>query len=112
MKDSELASILGMRSQSEITAYKSRAIPPHATHVLLIAQQCGVDPGWLAFGQDSKAPAPDGFEKWLRNKTEEAEHAFGDGAEIPTLERESFDEEEPSTRATGTLGRPRGKKRR
>jgi transcriptional regulator with XRE-family HTH domain len=40
------------------------------------------------------------------------EHAFDAGAELPTQDRESFEEEDTPTRATGTSGRPNAKKRR
>jgi transcriptional regulator with XRE-family HTH domain len=112
MSDGELARLLGFKSQSEISTYKNRGAPPHAERVLIVAEQCGVDPGWLAFGNDSKAPAPIGWDVWLQRRQEDDARAFSDGAEIPTLERESFDEEEPPTRATGTSGRPGAKKRR
>lgn len=48
---------------------------------------------------------------WLAGTDMQAD-PFADGAEIPTLERESFEEEEQPRRATGTAGRPNAKKRR
>jgi transcriptional regulator with XRE-family HTH domain len=60
---------------------------------------------WLYDGV-GEPPNPELWQAWLD------EHAFAGGAEIPTLDRESFEEEEPPTRATGTAGRPGAKKRR
>jgi hypothetical protein len=68
LTDGDLADLLGFKSQGEITTYKARTTPPHAERVLIVALQCGVDPGWLAFGEDSQAPRPPGFEQWLENR--------------------------------------------
>lgn len=35
-----------------------RGTVPGVSTVLAIAAVCGVDPGWLGFGEDSRAPAP------------------------------------------------------
>jgi transcriptional regulator with XRE-family HTH domain len=51
-----------------ISGYKSRDEAPPAKRTLAIAQECEVDPGWLAFGEDSAAPAPVGFSDWLARK--------------------------------------------
>lgn len=66
--DGDLANELGLASQSEISAYKKRDIAPGADKTLAIAKRTGVDPGWLAFGEDTAAPAPDNFATWLENK--------------------------------------------
>jgi hypothetical protein len=65
--DSALAIHLGVASSS-ITEYKTRDEAPPAKRTLAIARICGVDPGWLAFGEDSGAPRPDGFAFWLENR--------------------------------------------
>lgn len=66
--DGELAEELGLDSQSQISAYKSLTDAPPAPRVLAIAKRTGVDPGWLAFGPETSAPAPAGFEVWLGNQ--------------------------------------------
>jgi hypothetical protein len=55
------------------------------------------------------AERPELWRDWIDER-----RAFGDGSEspIPTIERESFEEEDTTTRATGTSGRPNAKKRR
>src|SRR4051812_8952382 len=68
MDDGELAERLGFKSQSEISTYKKRETPPHAERVLIVAKACGVDPGWLAFGEETAAPAPEGFATWIENR--------------------------------------------
>jgi hypothetical protein len=75
-----------------------------------LAEFLGVDRDWLI---DGVGEAPDGdlWLRWVRARHEDHD-AFADGAEIPTIERESFEEEDTPTRATGTSGRPNAKKRR
>jgi hypothetical protein len=48
-----------------MTGYKNAITAPPAERVLVIAKRCGVDPGWLAFGEDTTAEAPPGFQTWL-----------------------------------------------
>ena len=64
--DKELAEVLGLRSSSQITEYKTRSEAPEGERTVALARVLGVDPGWLAFGSESKAPPPDnGFPVWL-----------------------------------------------
>lgn len=42
----------------QVWAYEKGKPIPTMDVVLAYAQACGVDPGWLAFGDASKAPAP------------------------------------------------------
>lgn len=51
-----------------VTGYKEGDSPPPVARILAIAKRCGVDPGWLAFGEDSAAPAPNGFAGWLEHQ--------------------------------------------
>ena len=62
-----LADAIGV-SAASISDYKSRELAPPADRTLAIARWCGVDPGWLAFGEDTEAPAPEGFSAWLENQ--------------------------------------------
>lgn len=66
-KDEALAEAVGL-SKQQISDYKGRDVAPPAERTLAIAKQIGVDPGWLGFGEDSKAPAPEGFEAWLATR--------------------------------------------
>lgn len=61
--DREFAVGIGVVPGS-ITEYKSRVDPPPHERVLAIAARCGVDPGWLAYGEDCAAPPPVGFTAW------------------------------------------------
>ncbi len=63
-EDQALADALGV-VKSQVTAYKKRRVAPPTERTLVIAGWCGVDPGWLAFGADTAAPAPVGFVEWL-----------------------------------------------
>jgi transcriptional regulator with XRE-family HTH domain len=63
-KDEALAEAVGLSAQ-QISDYKKREAAPPADRTLAIAKWCGVDPGWLGFGEFTKAPAPEGFEQWL-----------------------------------------------
>jgi hypothetical protein len=84
-EDSVLAAHLGIAA-SQITDYKARDEAPPAKRTLAIAQWCGVDPGWLAFGADSAAPAPEGFEAWLA-ATRQRSAAEQEGAATGTAKR-------------------------
>lgn len=64
--DGEFAAAVGFGGQSEVSAYQRRAGAPKVERVLAIAKRCEVDPGWLAFGADSQAPVPQGFDLWLK----------------------------------------------
>jgi hypothetical protein len=55
-------------AKSQISEYKSRVEAPPVHRTLAVAKACGVDPGWLAFGEDTHAPSPAGFMTWLQNK--------------------------------------------
>lgn len=66
-EDEKLAKGVGVKP-SGITAYKARHLAPPANRTLRLAKLCGVDPGWLAFGEDSAAPAPEGFDDWMDRK--------------------------------------------
>jgi transcriptional regulator with XRE-family HTH domain len=66
-EDAELAEIVGIAA-SQISGYKSREEAPNARRTLALAQACGVDPGWLGFGEASEAPAPEGFAAWLARR--------------------------------------------
>lgn len=66
-KDDVLADAVGLSAQ-QISDYKRREVAPPAERTLAIAQWVGVDPGWLAFGEDTKSPAPEGFAQWLETR--------------------------------------------
>ena len=66
-EDAELAKSVGIAA-SQISGYKSRDEAPNAKRTLALAQACGADPGWLAFGEDTAAPAPEGFSDWLAKR--------------------------------------------
>lgn len=66
-KDEVLATAIGV-SAASITDYKSRDVAPPADRTLAIAKWVGVDPGWLAFGEETGAPAPEGFATWLEKR--------------------------------------------
>jgi transcriptional regulator with XRE-family HTH domain len=66
-KDEVLAEHVGV-STTQISDYKRREIAPAADRTLAIAKWVGVDPGWLGFGEDTAAPAPEGFAAWLANR--------------------------------------------
>lgn len=66
-EDSELAAEAGVAS-SRISEYKERDEAPPARRTLALAEAIGVDPGWLAFGEASAAPAPNGFTEWLARR--------------------------------------------
>lgn len=63
-EDAVLAEAMGVAA-SQISGYKGRDEAPPAKRTLALAKACGVDPGWLAFGAESQAPAPEGFAEWL-----------------------------------------------
>jgi hypothetical protein len=65
--DGALATAVGV-SPSQMTEYKARLTAPASERTLALAKRIEVDPGWLAFGEDSKAPAPDGFTDWLARR--------------------------------------------
>lgn len=48
-------------AQSQLTEYHKGKVMPPLDVVLAYARATGVDPGWLAFGGESEAPAPSGF---------------------------------------------------
>lgn len=66
-EDQELAGDIGV-ARSQISEYKAREIAPPVERTLALARRIGVDPGWLAFGEDTVAPAPEGFAAWLANR--------------------------------------------
>jgi transcriptional regulator with XRE-family HTH domain len=66
-KDEVLGEAVGLSAQ-QISDYKKRDLAPPAERTLAIAKWCGVDPGWLGFGEDTKAPAPEGFAQWLETR--------------------------------------------
>lgn len=104
LTDGDLADLLGFKSQGEITTYKARTTPPHAERVLIVALQCGVDPGWLAFGEDSQAPRPPGFEQWLENRRK------APPASTPKLEPSPMVQRQQKPQRSGTKKTP-GRKR-
>lgn len=58
----ELARVMGKPepfSQGAISRYMHGQIPGELDTILGLAKVLGVDPGWLAFGDESEAPAPD-----------------------------------------------------
>lgn len=65
--DQVLAEQIGV-SKASISDYKKSEVAPATERTLAIAAWVGVDPGWLAFGEDTAAPAPDGFAAWLANR--------------------------------------------
>ena len=84
-KDEVMAGAIGV-SPASISDYKSREIAPPADRTLAIAKWVDVDPGWLAFGEDTAAPAPDGFIDWLaRRRT--AKLQMRPAAERPAAKR-------------------------
>lgn len=67
---------LGLPS-SRVAEYKSRTTVPPADAVLTAARGALVDPGWLAFGHESEAPRPGGFDVWLVNARAAAPATLG-----------------------------------
>lgn len=65
--DQALAAEIGV-SRSQFSDDKNREVAPSAERTLALARICGVDPGWLSFGEDTAAPAPDGFSTWFENR--------------------------------------------
>lgn len=65
--DQALAAHLGV-SKASVSEYKKSETAPAVDRTLAIAQWVGVDPGWLAFGEDTAAPAPEGFSSWLEKR--------------------------------------------
>lgn len=80
-EDQVLAEHLGV-APSRIAEYKTRQMAPSSERTLAIAVWCDVDPGWLAFGEASAAPGPDGFDRWLQNR---ASHPRGAKLEEPPI---------------------------
>lgn len=106
----EIGRATGLTGQA-VSGWSSREEAPtnYKVHRPL-AEFLGVDRDWLI---DGAGDAPDSalWTRWLRAREASAD-PFADGVEIPTLERESFEEEEAPTRATGTTDRAGAKKRR
>jgi transcriptional regulator with XRE-family HTH domain len=111
----QFAQAIGKRS-SQLSRWLKEDPRPEWATIKRMADAVGVSPMWLDEPTANGAVEPDDFPEWLvarrRRLADEDERAFDDGAEIPTLERESFEEEEPPTRATGTTARSGAKKRR
>lgn len=89
--DAEFAKAIGVVAGS-ITEYKSLLDPPPHRRILAIAARCGVDPGWLAYGEDCATPAPAGFAAWYAKQ----DHS-------PLLPPLPPDEEEEDPRKRGGL---------
>ena len=87
-------------SASTISDYRQRDEVPPAERVLTIAERTGVDPGWLAFGARTQAPAPAGFGQWLEGQRQK-KHA----------ERKQPPEDAFKTRQATPKARAAGKKR-
>lgn len=111
--DGDFAEAVGVGS-STITGYKSADEAPPAGRALAIAKRCGVDPGWLSFGDDSAAPAPSGWERWFATRREPASPlrdaiAAASGA---VRKAELEPEDIPAPRGSGLVEKPRdaGKK--
>jgi transcriptional regulator with XRE-family HTH domain len=66
-EDVALADRIGVAA-SQISGYKARDDAPPAKRTLALAQICEVDPGWLAFGDLSLAPSPEGWSAWLAKR--------------------------------------------
>jgi transcriptional regulator with XRE-family HTH domain len=66
-EDQAVAAHIGV-SKSQYSAYTRSDTAPASERTLLLAQWLGVDPGWLMFGEESQAPAPDGFAAWLEKR--------------------------------------------
>lgn len=97
------------RTGQWVTKWAESDTPPRDYEVHApLAKYLAVPETWL-IRDDGLPPREDLWADWLAER-----RAFGDGSEspIPTLERESFEEEQPPARATGTAGRPGAKKRR
>jgi transcriptional regulator with XRE-family HTH domain len=91
--DVALAEAVGIAS-SGITDYKARDEAPPAKRTLALAKAIGVDPGWLAFGDESAAPVPQGFTEWLARR-----YPGGKVAPSPSvLEPPPIPAERPSTK--------------
>jgi hypothetical protein len=104
--DRQLAAALGV-GEKWLGKWKDSSRPPEGrSEAAAIEAVLGREStAWLYDGVGAP-PNPELWQAWLD------ERAFIDGAELPTLERESFDEEEPPKHATGTAGRSGAKKRR
>lgn len=59
-RDTEFAKAIGV-SNGLVSGWRVADQPPPTDRCLAIAERCRVDPGWLAFGEKSRAPAPMGF---------------------------------------------------
>lgn len=64
-----------------------RTAVPDARTVAAIGQACGVDPGWLAFGDASAAPAPATWGLVATSADEDAERSAMEALEIEERER-------------------------
>ena len=53
----EIADALGV-SDGLVSQWQGRDDPPPHPNIIRISEVCGVDPGWLAYGELSKAPMP------------------------------------------------------
>ena len=69
--DGALASAIGV-APSQVSEYKARETAPSSERTLALAKEMEVDPGWLAFGEESAAPAPDGFAAWFQRRAARA----------------------------------------
>lgn len=67
-RDTDFAKAIGV-SNGLVSGWKTAEQAPPVERCLAIAERCGVDPGWLAFGEKSKAPAPPGFRGRVLNKS-------------------------------------------
>lgn len=115
--DGVLAEYLGV-SKASVSDYKKSETAPAAERTLAIAQWVGVDPGWLAFGAESAAPAPEGFELWLvgrrkRSPQPAEQPAAEPGAAINRRRKpaEQFLAEEEEAKQKAAQGAARGKRK-
>jgi transcriptional regulator with XRE-family HTH domain len=65
--DGAMAEALGV-SKASVSDYRRSETAPAVERTLAIARWVGVDPGWLAFGEETAAPAPDGFSVWMERR--------------------------------------------
>lgn len=100
-EDQALAEQVGV-APSRIAEYKARTEAPSAARTLALAQACGVDPGWLAFGEDSQAPAPEGFASYFESRLRA--RAIIKGVEV---EPRDVPAPRPGTKAAEQKGRKR-----
>jgi len=84
----EFASALGV-SRPSVSVWQKASEPPPHDRILVIARACGVDPGWLAYGDDSQAPMA---KVWDAPNAMEQQASTGEVRPTPKVSEEEFNE--------------------